>query len=144
MRFNLVFKGLNTQHVSTLLHINQDSPLLYHLNDQVGIKILIHGLGKTFVLFEYTKIKLSNKWHFVVNKTDYAICLKMQYISLFLKYIKLISRGVFTCVHVWSKEYWCILALQSIWAQIFKINHYRLHTYPVNSLTQCCNSMVFL
>jgi hypothetical protein len=28
------------------------------------------------VLFEYKKIKLLNKWHFVENKTDYAECLQ--------------------------------------------------------------------
>jgi hypothetical protein len=48
------------------------------------------------VLVEQKKIKLWNKWHSVENKTDILQhVLKMQYISLLPKHIKLISRGVF-------------------------------------------------
>jgi hypothetical protein len=47
------------------------------------------------VLFEQEKIKVQNKWHFVKNKTEIMQhVLKMQYIFLLPKYIKLIL-GVF-------------------------------------------------
>jgi hypothetical protein len=55
---------------------------------------------KTRVLFEQKKIKLWNKWHFVEKKMEIMQhFLKMQYISLLLKYITCISRDVFL-IHV--------------------------------------------
>ena len=52
------------------------------------------------MLFEQKKIKLWNKWHFVEKKVEIMQhFLKMQYISLLLKYIKYICRDVFF-IHV--------------------------------------------
>ena len=56
--------------------------------------MLVHGLGKMDYLSE--KCEIINKWHFMRNKLEIMKhVLKMQCISLFPKYIKRISRGVF-------------------------------------------------
>jgi len=49
-------------------------------------------------LFEQKKIKLWNRLHFLGNKTEHV--LKIQWICLLPKYVKLISRGVF--LHVFG------------------------------------------
>jgi hypothetical protein len=56
------------------------------------------------ILFQQKKIKLSNKRHFVGNKTDYPACLKILQISLLPKYLKLISKGVLLCAFTYANE----------------------------------------